>query len=367
MSDEHVCSECGWRGKTQGSLTQHVRKAHEADPLAEVRAKAGPGAPRPGGMFQKEHPLKAVPSGIPSVDYAIGIGGAPRGTLIEVFGPAATGKTFMALTFSAYAQQHGGRVGFMDAERALQEGLANLVPGLDLEAMEYGQPPGDGSGEEALETSRQFIKTGLFDVWTIDSVHACTPRSLLANSIGKNSMAELAKLMSEACQILEHDIAKTNTLGVFINHVKAKPGVVYGRDWSKPGGSAFDYYCSCQLHVTAGESYYGADKVRVGHRVKVRVHKSKVSAPFQKAEYDLFYREGAVKGRGDVIPGVDLTSSWISVLQEADVIRWSGSRYVHVPTGEAIGSEADVRSEVEGGALLDEARKVVYPAQYVEA
>lgn len=356
------CAECGKEYKSQSALTAHAKRDHGDDPLAELRAKLGDGAPRPGGAFREDKPLKIAPSGIPSVDYAIGIGGVPRGTLMEVFGPAAAGKTLTALTFSAFAQQQGERVGFMDAERALQPSLAELVPGLDLAKMEYGQPPGDGSGEETLEISRQFIQTGEFAVWTIDSVHACTPRSLLQNEIGKNTMAELAKLMSEACQILEHDISSTDTLGIFINHVKAKPGAVYGRDWSKPGGSAFDYYCSVQLHVTAGESYYNSDKERVGHKVKVRVHKSKVAAPFQRAEYDLFYRHAKVKDRGEVTPGVDIPSCWLSVLKESGAVKNAGGRYVEVQTGEALGYEADVLDLLrdESSELYKLANKIVY-------
>lgn len=375
--EAHTCPQCARDFKSKSALSGHIKRDHEDDPLVAVRA-AIPGAPRPGGAFRTDQPLKAAPSGVPSVDYAIGIGGVPRGTLVEIFGPPAAGKTFVALTFSAFAQQKGERAGFMDAERALQPTFAKLVPGLDLETLEYGQPPGDGSGEEALETSRQFINSGLFGVWTIDSVHACTPRSMLGRPIGDpNTRAALAQLMSQGCQVLEHVISPTNTVGIFINHVKAKPGVTFGRDWAKPGGSAFDYYCACQLHVTAGQSFTNKQGVRIGHTVKVKVHKSKVAAPFQKAEFDLFYAEGTVaatKAEGtkparparDVTTGIDLPSSWMSVLKESGAIVSGGGRYGLASTGEAIGATPDVLKALEDPTsdLSKLAHGIVYPEKY---
>jgi recombination protein RecA len=376
---------CKYEAKTKGAITQHVKREHGDDPLTAVRNAIGPGAPRPGGAFRTDRPLTAAPSGVPSVDFAIGIGGVPRGTIIEVFGPAASGKTFMALTFSAYAQQQGRRAGYMDAERALQPTFAELVPGLDLDALEYGPPPGifgidpepfDGTGESALEASRRFIASGEFAVWTVDSVHACKPREAMKRAIGDAaSMAALAKLFNDALGIMEADISRTDTVAVFVNHVKDKPGVQFGRDWSKPGGSAFDYYASIQLHVTPGTQYFNKEGRRIGHEVRVKVHKSKVAAPHAKASYDLFYADDIVvpkKGQNvqqrAVKPGVDIPSCWFSVLSEADVIKASGGRYVLTETGEVLGDRQDLHDALsEDSALLKKAREIVYPATYVPA
>jgi recombination protein RecA len=384
-----TCPECGRDFKSQSALSGHVNREHASDPLAALRASV-PGSPRPGGVVSSR-PLVAMPSGVPSVDYAIGIGGVPRGAIVEVFGPSQTGKTFVALTFSAYQQQQGGRGGFMDAECALQTTFLKLIPGLDIDALEYGMPPDghreadpkvrekmlkdgwDGSGEAALEASRRFINSGQFDVWTVDSVHALTPRAVLDLPIGHPSAnAAIARLMSSACQIMEHEIERTKTLCIFVNHIKEVPQARFGRDWSKPGGSALDYYAAVQLHITGGEPFYRAgDNRKIGHEVKVRVHKSKVAAPHAKASFDLYWAEGPIKETKTrparyATPGVDVESSWFSILDEADVIGWSGNRYVALESGEAIGSRQDVIEALRDpeSELRKTGHELVYPAKY---
>jgi recombination protein RecA len=376
-----TCSECSREFKTAGALTQHVKKEHANDPLAALRASI-PGAPRPGGVVSSR-PLEAMPSGIPSIDYVIGIGGVPRGSLVEVFGPSQTGKTFVALTFSAYAQKHGGRAGYMDAERAMQQTFLDLIPDLDSDALEYGMPPDgdeangwDGSGESALESSRQFIKSDQFDVWTVDSVHALTPRAKLGLPIGHPAAsAAIARLMSDAAPIMEHEISRTRTLCVFVNHVKQVPQAKFGRDWSKPGGSALDYYCAVQLQVTQGMPYYrkGGDGRKIGHVVKVKVFKSKVMAPHGSAEFDLFYGEGVARGPANqsvperyVTPGVDVATSWLSVLSEGGIIRASGGRYGWAESGEAIGTRDEVLEALRdpSSVLREAGEKLVYPEAY---
>jgi recombination protein RecA len=384
MSDMVQCTfaGCDWEGKTKGALTQHINREHaEAnDPLAKLRASI-PGSPRPGAAIESR-PLVAAPSGVPSIDYAIGIGGVPRGALVEVFGPSQTGKTFVALTFSAYAQSQGEKAGYMDAERAMQKTFLQLVPGLDADALEYGMPPEgepkngwDGSGESALEASRRFIKTGGYGIWTVDSVHALTPRAKLDLPIGHPAAAAaIARLMSEACPILEYDVSRTNTTLVFVNHVKEKPGQSFGRQWSKPGGSALDYYCAIQLHVTQGQPWYrkGGDGRKLGHTVKVSVHKSKVGPPHARAEFDLFYAEGVVKGIPDkgvpdryVTPGIDVASSWFSILNEEGAIRASGGRYVD-EHGEVLGNRAEAIDALRdpNSQLRQRGQEIVYPKAY---
>lgn len=376
---------CQYTAKTKGAITQHVNKKHGEDPLAAIRA-AMPGAPRPGGAFRNDRPMVARPSGVPAVDYAIGIGGVPAGTVVEVFGPPASGKTFMALTFSAYAQSIGQRAGYMDAERALQETFCALVPGLDLKALEYGPPPGqygvtpepfDGTGESALESSRRFIQSGQFAVWTIDSVAACTPREEMKRAIGDTaSRAALAKLMRSGLRVLTPAAEQTGCVIVFVNHVTAKPGVTHGRDWSKPADEAFNYFASVQLRVTVATQYFNKQNRRIGHRVRVKVHKSKVAAPHAQAEYDLFYANDVVKPKekqdipeGPVVPGIDIASSYFDVLKQEGVVGASGGKYVNHESGEVLGARQDVIEALrdEGSGLFAQAHQIVYPAAYAAA
>lgn len=383
----HECTHpgCDYTAKTKGAVTQHVNKEHNSDPLAALRNSI-PGAPRPGGVFD-ERPMKVAPSGVPSIDYAIGIGGIYLGGIAEIFGPSQSGKTFTALTFSAYAQQMGQRAGYMNAEQAPMDTFLPLIPGLDIPALEYGEPPmaapnasakdkelWDGSGEATLEVCRRFINSGAFKVWTIDSVHSLVSRSALGQPIGSSaSRAALARLMGEAIPVMEHEISQTETLCIFVNHVKTIPGAGYGRDWSKPGGSALDYYASVQLHVTSGKPYYReGDGRRIGHVVKVRVHKNKTALPHATCEYDLFYGTGKTKGDDktpsrEVVPGIDIASSWLSVLKESKLIQAAGGVWWNVETGEKLGAADEAVREIledPTSELAVAARKLVYPDQY---
>lgn len=382
-TEEHKCTAkgCDYSAKTKGAVTAHIKKKHgKGDKLASVR-NGIPGAPRPGGVYN-DKPLQAAPSGIPSIDYAIGIGGIPRGAIAEIFGPSQSGKTFTALTFSAHAQMNGGRAGYMNAERAPMETFLPLVPNLDIDALEYGEPPvagpgagkadkemWDGSGQATLEASRRMIKSGEFDVWTIDSVHSLTSRDALGAEIGSSrAQAAIARMMSEAIPVMEHEIHNTQTLCIFVNHVKQIPMAKHGRDWSKPGGSALDYYCSIQLKVTAGKPYYRAeDNRRIGHVVRVKVHKNKVALPHATAEYDLFYGSGKLKeDPRTVTPGVDVTSAWKSVLKEDGRLIWTGNKWVDSEDGTVIGVDQDVMEVLgdEGSDLFQAARSIVYPVAY---
>lgn len=368
-SQKIQCPQCDRTFGSKSALTQHAKKEHGGVELSNLVNKYGSMAPRPGGAWRPHRPLSAAPSGVPSIDYAIGIGGVPRGTILEIFGPSGVGKTLTALTFSAYAQQHGGRAGFVDAEHRLQPTFAALVPGLDLDLLEYGEPDG---GEAAVNMTKDYVMTGNYDIWTVDSVHGCVPKALRDKDIGDNTMAELAKLMSATCQVLEPIVSETNTVVIFTNHVKAKPGVMYGRDWSKPGGSALDYYASVQLHVDTRDIFFDAEKRKIGHTVRVRVENSKVAAPFAVAHYDVFYREGQIvktsnqKHQRDgehVVPGVDVWSCWLSVAEESQfVVKDTTHRYVDTETGVVLGPRRDVIAMLQAndGTLYERCYEHVY-------
>jgi len=284
VTEQLACPACGHKAKSKSALTAHIRKQHP-DGVVELMAKYGEFSPRPGGAWKPDRPLRAAPSGVPSIDYAIGIGGLPEGTIAEVFGPPGSGKTLTALTFSAHAQQKGGMAGYVDAEHRLQPTFARLVRHLNLDSLYYSAPKG---GEVALNLTKDFIGTGLYDIWTVDSVHALTPAALRDKDIGQDTMAELAKLMSVGCQVLDAVVAETNTVCIFVNHMKSIPAVRYGRDWFKPGGTALDYYASVQLRVQPTAIFQDSSHRKIGHTVKVTVENSKVAAPFATAEYDIF-------------------------------------------------------------------------------
>lgn len=364
MSETFACVACEWEGKNQGALTAHVRKQHANDPTVELQAKWGEFAPRAGGGYRPDRPLRAAPSGIPSIDYAIGIGGVPRGTIIEIYGPPGAGKTFTALTFSAHAQKRGGLVGFVDAEHALQPTFPQLA-GVDLATMYYSAPP---NGEAALDMTRDFISTGLYDIWTVDSVHACTPRQMIENQNGTGSEnpGALAQLMSQGCQIIDHVIARTDTLCIFINHVKDKVMAQYGRTWYKPGGNALDYYSSVQLRVSVAETHTDKRKRQIGHTIRIKVDKSKVSAPHATAEFDLYYADAIRSDGKEVHAGVDAATCWFDVLRQAEVLKAAGGRYFLADGGEALGTTEDVLGLLaeEDNELISQARDAVYPREY---
>ena len=200
------CPQCEWSGGSKSALTQHLNREHKGDELASLRAEFGVHAPQPGGALNKEHPLQAAPSGVPSIDWALGIGGIPRGTIIEIFGPPRAGKTLTALTFSAQAQRMGELTGFLDVEHALQETFLKLTPELVPKDLEFSEP---ANGTEAMEMSRRFLRTGKYGVWTVDSVHACIPEWALETEIGSSKQrASVAQLMSEALPVLAPVMAR---------------------------------------------------------------------------------------------------------------------------------------------------------------
>lgn len=361
------CPECGRELKSKSALTQHMKREHEGDELASLRAEFGAVAPTPGGAISQDRPLRAAPSGIPSIDWALGIGGIPRGTIIEIFGPPRSGKTTTACVFAAHAQKMGELSGYLNVEHAPMETFLPLINGLDVQKLEYSEP---NNGTQALEMSRRFLKTGKYGIWGIDSVHACLPDWALETEIGsKKQRAAVAQLMSEALPVLQAIVAQTNTACILINHVKQKPGVTYGRDWYTPGGSAPEYYASTRLHVWASGAYIGKEsKKQIGHRVKVKVEKSKVTAPFTIGEYDLYYQEDIRKDTGrPVYPGIDIASAWLFCLnQEGRITRTSTGDFIDTQTGEKLGKEGDVIEALHDTSsdLSKTAHEIVYPQKF---
>ncbi|HTW65365.1 MAG TPA: recombinase RecA [Bryobacteraceae bacterium] len=257
-------------------------------------------------------PVAAISSGSISVDAALGVGGFPRGRVIEIFGPESSGKTTMALQVIAQAQKAGGSAAFIDAEHALDAAYAKNL-GVDVDNLIVSQPD---YGEQALEIVGALIGSGGIDVAVVDSVAALVPKAELDGEMGDSHMGLHARLMSQALRKLTGTVARTNTLLIFINQVREKIGVMFGNPETTTGGRALKFYSSVRVEVRRMAAIKDGDKV-TGNRTKIKIVKNKVAAPFREAEVDILYGQG-VSREGDLLDLgvaqelVEKSGSWMS-------------------------------------------------------
>jgi len=261
-------------------------------------------------------PVDVIPSGSISLDSALGVGGFPRGRVVEVFGPEASGKTTIALQVIAEAQREGGAAVFVDAEHALDAAYARKL-GVDVDNLLVSQPD---HGEQALEITAAFVSSGAVDAVVVDSVAALVPKAELDGEMGDSHMGLHARLMSQALRKLTGAVSRTNTCLVFINQIREKIGVMFGNPETTTGGRALKFYSSVRLDVRKISTLKDGDRV-IGNRTRLRVVKNKVAAPFREAEVDLLYGEGLSKELDLLDLGVthhlvEKSGSWFSLAGE---------------------------------------------------
>lgn len=322
--------------------SEEKKKALEAA-LSQIEKNYGKGSVMKLGDPENIVEIESISTGSLGLDIALGIGGLPRGRVIEIYGPESSGKTTLALHTVAEAQKTGGICGFIDAEHALDPAYANKL-GVNIEDLLISQPD---NGEQALEITDTLVRSGAVDVLVIDSVAALTPRAELEGDMGDSLPGLQARLMSQALRKLTGSISRSNTMVIFINQIRMKIGVMFGSPETTTGGNALKFYSSCRLDIRRIGAIKDRDEV-IGNHTRVKVVKNKVAPPFRVVEFDILYGEGISK-MGELIDlGV-----------KAGVVEKSGSWYSYGTQRIGQGKENTRKFLLENMDMADEIEEKV--------
>lgn len=317
------------------------KKALEAA-MSQIEKQFGKGSVMKLGEF-KAMEIEAIPTGALSLDMALGIGGVPRGRIIEIFGPESSGKTTLALHVVAEAQKMGGEAAFIDAEHALDPVYAKKL-GVDIDNLIVSQPD---TGEQALEITESLVRSGALDVIIVDSVAALVPKAEIDGDMGDSHMGLQARLMSQALRKLAGAINKSKTVIIFINQLREKIGVMFGNPETTTGGRALKFYASVRLDIRKIENIKQDGEVK-GSRARVKVIKNKVAPPFREAEFDIVYGEGISKAGNILDMAVNM-----------DIIEKSGSWFSYNGNRIGQGRENVKKYLQENTSVLEEVEKKV--------
>ncbi len=290
--------------------------------------------------------VEVIPTGSVGLNAALGVGGYPRGRVIEIYGPESSGKTTLAIHAIAEAQKNGGIAAIIDAEHAFDRFYAKNL-GVDIDNLLIAQPD---NGEQALEIADQLIRSSAVDLVIVDSVAALTPKAEIEGDMGENKVGLQARLMSQALRKLTATIAKTNTTCIFINQLREKIGVMFGNPETTTGGNALKFYASIRIDIRKGTQIKDGDEV-IGNQTKVKVVKNKVAPPFRKAEFDIMFGEG-ISRTGEIVDlGVDL-----------GIVKKSGSWFSYGETKLAQGRDATKQLLADNPELAEELEAKIFEA-----
>lgn len=331
------------------SQTDLERKKALELAVGNIKKQFGDGAIMTLGKHSSEREISVIKTGALSLDIALGIGGLPRGRIIEIFGPESSGKSTLALHVVANAQKNGGVAAYIDAEHALDPGYATKI-GVNIDELLISQPD---CGEEALNIAEALARSNAIDVIVIDSVAALVPKSELEGEIGDSFVGLQARLMSQALRKLTATLSKSNTSAVFINQIREKIGVMYGSPETTTGGRALKFYSSVRLDIRRLASIKGTgdNTSEIGNRVKVKVVKNKMAPPFQIGEFDIMFNEG-----------ISRTGSVIDLATELNIIDKKGAWFSYKGQRLGQGREA-VREELKKNTpLLEEIEGLIFTA-----
>jgi len=310
--------------------------------LKALQEKFGEGAVMKLGEV-KHADVEVIPTGSFSLDLALGVGGLPRGRIVEIFGPEGGGKSTLALHVIAEAQKRGGKAAYIDAEHALDVDYAKKI-GVKTDELLLSQPD---SGEEALNILESLVRSEMIDVIVVDSVAALTPQAEIEGDMGSQFIGLQARLMSQALRKLTAITAKTKTLIIFINQLREKIGVMFGNPETTPGGRALKFYSSVRVDIRASAKIKKGEQI-IGHRVNAKVVKNKVAAPFRTAEFDIIYGEG-----------ISYVGDLVNTAINNGVITKSGNTYSFENQKLGVGLEATKEAVKENKKLQEEIKKKI--------